>query len=263
MRVLDRALLARCASVVLALGLTAGTASLVPAQTTATAPAPSATVNTGPRWDKLSPAQQQALAPLHRDWPTIDANRKAKWLEVASRFPTMPAEERVRIQERMAEWSRLSPAQRGDARIQFQQARQLPAAERQAKWDAYLALPEEERRALARQAKPNTKPPVAPALPDAKPTLATASAKRNVVLPSPAIAPQPVTPTVVQSRTGATTLLLSQPSPAPAHQQAGLPKIAATKDFVQPKTLLPKRGPQGAAVRPVPAASAPLPELAE
>lgn len=200
----------------------------------------------GPRWESLNPAQQQALAPLQRDWPTIDADRKAKWLEVAARFPKMPTEERTRIQERMAEWSRLSPAQRGEARLQFQQARQLPATERQARWDAYQALSEDERRELARRALPatggsNGKPAT---------TATTAVAKRNIVLPPPAATPRAVSPTVVQSRTGATTTLLSpQPQLPPAHQQAGLPKIAATKDFVQPKTLLPKRGPQGAAVR--------------
>jgi hypothetical protein len=39
----------------------------------------------------------------------------------------------------------------------------------------------------------------------------------------------------------------------PAHQQTGLPKIAATPGFVDPVTLLPRRGPQGAAAVEVPA----------
>jgi hypothetical protein len=34
----------------------------------------------------------------------------------------------------------------------------------------------------------------------------------------------------------------------PASIQHGLPKIAATPGFVDPATLLPRRGPQGAAV---------------
>ena len=36
----------------------------------------------------------------------------------------------------------------------------------------------------------------------------------------------------------------------PAHQPAGMPKIAATPEFVNRSTLLPKRGPQAAAVAP-------------
>ena len=37
-----------------------------------------------------------------------------------------------------------------------------------------------------------------------------------------------------------------------------MPKIAATPEFVNRSTLLPKRGPQAAAVAPVPAAPQPL-----
>jgi hypothetical protein len=43
----------------------------------------------------------------------------------------------------------------------------------------------------------------------------------------------------------------------PAHHQTGMPKIAATPGFVDPATLLPKRGPQGAAVRSAAASSEP------
>jgi hypothetical protein len=55
---------------------------------------------------------------------------------------------------------------------------------------------------------------------------------------------------VLQAKPGATTTPLSaRPSP-PLHQQAGLPKVAATPGFVDTKTLLPQRGPQGAATEP-------------
>ena len=58
-----------------------------------------------------------------------------------------------------------------------------------------------------------------------------------------------VGPTVVQRGAGATTTLVSKPATPPLHQQAGLPKVAATPGFVDSTTLLPKRGAQGAAVR--------------
>ena len=229
------------------------------AQSTAqsTSPATGASAQTapkpgGPAWSALSPSQQQALAPLQRDWPGIDASRKAKWLEVAAKFPKMPAEERERVQERMAAWSRLSPAERGEARIQFQQARQLAPDDRQARWDAYQALPEETRRELAQRARPAAlaaKPGNGQAAPVARAAVAQPSGKTNVVEPPKAVTPKAVTPTAVQARPGAPTTLLSQTTAPPLHQQTGLPKIAATKEFVQPNTLLPKRGPQGAAVR--------------
>ena len=76
---------------------------------------------------------------------------------------------------------------------------------------------------------------------------AVANRKSNVV-PNAADAgkPRAIAPTVVQAKPGATTTLISrQPSPPP-HQSSGLPKIAATPDFVDRTTLLPKKGPQAA-----------------
>ena len=107
----------------------------------------------GPSWTALTPTQQSALAPLRKDWQTIDAPRKQKWLEIAARLPSLQPEERKRIQDRMTEWARMTPEERGRARLQFQEARQISPQERQARWDAYLALPADERRALANSAK--------------------------------------------------------------------------------------------------------------
>jgi hypothetical protein len=77
--------------------------------------------------------------------------------------------------------------------------------------------------------------------------------------PAPGAVPLPVAPTVVRAGQGATTRPIGQAPVPPAHQQAGMPKIATTPDAVNRTTLLPKRGPQAVAVAPstVPAASAP------
>lgn len=203
-----------------------------------------------PTWASLSKSQQTALAPLQRDWASIDAQRKQKWIEVAGRFPTMPAAERLRVQERMAEWARMTPQERTRARLQFQETRQFSPEDRQARWEAYKALPDDERKALAQRAKPAAKA--------AAPVEARASdapGKRNIVAPTRQAAVKPVAPTVVQAKPGATTSLMSTRAAPPAHQQPGLPKIAATAGFVNPNTLLPQRGPQGAAVSAAAAAS--------
>ncbi len=202
----------------------------------------------GPRWATLSPAQQQVLAPLGREWHQIDAARKQKWLEVASRFPTLPMEERARIQARMAEWARMSPAERGRARLQFQETRLLSPAERQARWLEYQALPDDQRRKLVQTAKAQTSPAaIAASTASPRPSQAASGAKESAATPrSPTLA-KGAPPIVVQAKPGATTsTMTTKPSP-PAHQQTGLPKIAATPDFVDPATLLPKRGPQAAA----------------
>lgn len=192
-------------------------------------------------WDRLSPTEQQALAPLQAEWSHIDAAQRAKWLEMASRFPAMPDAERWRVQARMAEWARMTPQQRRQARQQFQQARKMPDLERAQHWGAFQSLPEAEREALARQA--------VPAKPAVTARTSLPAEKRNTVMTPPAPTPKAVSPVVQQARPGATTTPISRRPQPPAHHQAGLPKIAATPGFVDPATLLPQRGPQGVAAR--------------
>jgi hypothetical protein len=214
-------------------------------------PAPKATVgspfSSGPAWSDLSAEQRKSLAPLQRDWPSIDADRKRKWLEVAARFPKLPAEERSRVQDRMAEWTRMTPQDRSRARLSFQQAQGVAPQDRQAKWDAYQALPPEQRRQLAAKAEPAKKPQRGT---EPRNGRDGAQIKSNIV-PNPQFGapPKPVAPTVVQAAPGASTRLMSKPPAPPSHQQTGLPKIAASPGFVDRATLLPKRGPQGAATR--------------
>lgn len=200
---------------------------------------------TGPiAWGNLSPAQRGVLAPLERDWKTISPGQQQKWAEVANRFPAMPAEDRSRVQQRLSDWSRLSPQERAATRLNFQEARQLSPQERQQQWEAYRALPADQRRALAEQSERAR--PAGPS--DARSTTNTnANAKSNPPRSPAAPTPQPVGPTVVQRGAGATTNLVSKPATPPLHQQAGLPKVVATPGFVDSKTLLPQRGAQGAA----------------
>lgn len=198
---------------------------------------------TGPiAWANLNAAQRGVLAPLERDWKAISPSQQQKWAEVANRFPALPPEERGRVQQRLADWSRLTPQERAAARLNFQEARQLRPQERQQQWQAYSALPADQRRALADEstrARPGPRDPraVAPGV------------KSSVVRAPTPPAAQPVGPTVVQRGSGATTNLVSKPATPPLHQQAGLPKVAATPGFVDSATLLPKRGAQGAAAR--------------
>ena len=202
--------------------------------------------SSGPSWSSLTSEQRKVLAPLQNDWSSIDAPRKAKWIDLAGRYPKMPPGDQQRMQERMGEWARMTPQQRAQARLNYQQAKQLPKQERQDQWHAYQALPESERKALASRANAGARP----ADPAAKP-MSEQTGKRNIVA-NPSLAPtqvRPVAPTVVQAAPGATTTLVTRQPAPPAHQQAGMPKIAATPGFVDRNTLLPQRGPQGASVR--------------
>ncbi|MBT9596507.1 MAG: DUF3106 domain-containing protein [Vitreoscilla sp.] len=212
----------------------------------------------GPSWAQLSPAQRTALAPLQGEWDRIEADRKQKWLEVASRFHAMSPERQARVRERMNDWARKTPTERGEARVNFQQSKKVPKEDKQARWEAYQALPAEERAALAARAKPAS-PASSPARALRAAPVDAQAPKSNIVGPTatPASPPRPVTPTVVQGNTGATTSLVTKTPTPPAHQPAGQPKIAASPKLVDRTTLLPKSGPQAAGARPQGAAKAP------
>jgi len=236
-----------------ALVLAAPLATLAQSGSVPAAPKTNLQAADGVSWTSLSPSQKNALRPLEREWDRIDAPRKTKWLEIANKFPNMPAAEQARIQTRMADWAKMTPKERGQARMNFKEAQQVPAQERKARWEAYQALPPEQQKQLAARATPV---PRKPATADA-PADGSATKKSNVV-PNSSYAPRPkaVAPTVAQAAPGATTNLITKRASPPPHQPAGLPKIAVTSGFVDQATLLPKRGPQGAATRSA-AASAP------
>lgn len=206
----------------------------------------------GPSWRSLSPAQQAALAPLKDDWAGIDAARKQKWLEVAARIPSMPADERARVQERMEQWSQLSPAERGQARLQFQQARQINTQDRAAAWDAYRALPAEQRRALAKSARTIPRAPNAGA--GAKQARGAPAGTRSNGPATAATPPTPraIAPTLVQVGPGATTKLISQTRSAPLQDERPKRRATVPVDHVDRKTLLPRTdlAPAGPAAAP-------------
>lgn len=197
-------------------------------------------------WNALTPTQREALDPLRGDWTRLSPDQQQKWLAIADRFRGLPTEERDRLQRRMGNWVDLSPGERDRARQNYQESRRYGGDDRRAQWEAYQALPPERRRELARDEDDRRSPQRRGRGYDDDGE--REGFKSNLVRPAPEAAPQRVAPSVVQARPGATTTLLSRPAQPPAHQQAGLPKIAATPGFVEPRTLLPQRGAQGAGV---------------
>ena len=194
--------------------------------------------STGPSWSRLTPQQRSALLPLERDWSSIDAPRKTKWLEVAARFPAMPVADQKRVQERMAEWARMTPSERGRARLSFQESKQFSPEQKQAHWEAYQALPDNERRALADRNQPSAVD---------KPASAASAKHSRVASTASTSGTKAVTPTLTQAKPGATTSLMTATIDPPAHHRPGQPKIAAEPGLVDPSTLLPQSGPQAAA----------------
>lgn len=225
----------------------------------------------GPDWKSLTVRQQTALKPLAGQWASLDETGRDKWVTVADRYWTLPASEQALIQERMTQWARLPASERGEARLRFQQTRQLTAAERQQKWAAYQALPDDQKRGLARAAQRQAKPVILPdnvpgpreapqAFASKRVNVVSGTARKSNVVPNTggAATPAPVAvaPTLVRAGAGATTHLVNQRPVPPAYQHSGQPKITATQGFVDPVTLLPRKGEQGAAMAALPANTA-------
>lgn len=206
-----------------------------------------------PTWAELSANERLALHPLQAQWNGIDAPRKTKWREIAAKLPSMPRDQQIRMQARMAEWAAMTPAQRSTARLHYETTRQVPTSDKQALWDAYQALPEEQRKALASRAQQRKEVgPIAAASAPPAASIHATQPKTNVVTAGRSeVLPLSIGPSTVQATVGASTRPLTQRPTPPRHQQAGMPKIAATPGFVDRATLLPQRGPQGAAAQPV------------
>jgi hypothetical protein len=163
---------------------------------------------TKPLWRELSTGQQQALAPLAAKWDTLNEAQKRKWLALSANFPKLSGEEQAKVHSRMTEWVALSPQQRSIARLNFGESQNISPDDKKAKWEAYQALPPEEKHKLAARA---AKPP------------ATAAAVKPVSPEKLATVPKAQAQPKHDSRT---------------------PRIAAAPNQVDSNTLLPQHPPQ-------------------
>lgn len=111
------------------------------------------TIESSPTWADLSSAQKKALLPLKNLWPTLEVNRKRKWLAFAQNFAEMPEASQAIAQERMRDWAALSPQQRTQARLNFAHTQQLSSDEKMSKWEAFQSLSED-----AKQKLPSSRP---------------------------------------------------------------------------------------------------------
>ena len=185
-----------------------------------------------PLWRDLSARQQRALEPLALQWDSLTEPHKRKWLALSRNYAKLsPAEQEV-LHSRMTEWATLSNQQRSQARLNFAEVKQVPVDERKAKWEAYQALSEEEKRELAARAKPR---------PGAAVSIRPVPAQKLVQLPA-ATPDAPHTPRIQ----------LAPPAPIPQPPFARLPAAGSAAGSV----MVPAAGPPVTAEAQVPPPSA-------
>jgi Protein of unknown function (DUF3106) len=141
-----------CLGLVVGLGLVVLVAQVRDAQparpqaSPAIVSAPSIDEQSNAAWAALTPGQQRALAPLKKSWATMSVPQQQRWLRTTERFQAMPYQAQRRAHARMEQWARLTPQQRAQARLKFQQAKsKLSDRQRYKRWEAYQELRPEQR----------------------------------------------------------------------------------------------------------------------
>lgn len=105
-------------------------------------------------WAQLTDDQRKILSALGGEWDTLRPWQRAKMLDIARDYPKMDAEKQLRVQRRLSSWSRMTPYERENARIRYQQFHSLSPdkrAELREKWGEHQKLPEAEREKLRRE----------------------------------------------------------------------------------------------------------------
>lgn len=159
-----------------------------------------------PLWIELTPAQQQALAPLSTEWDKLDSFRKNKWLAIGNKYASMKPDEQQRVQERMRDWVKLTPEQRRIARESYARTKKMNSDQKSAHWEQYQQLPEEQKKKLAADAA--SKKHVA--------NLPSAAQSKTKTVPPIKSAPKPVLEQSVTPQ--ATNQSALQPSTPPANK---------------------------------------------
>jgi hypothetical protein len=148
----------------------------------------------------------------------LTAQQQNKWLTISKNFTQLSVADQVTMHSRMADWVDLSPQQRNLARLNFNQLQNLPKEDKKAKWEAYQALSEEEKRSLIA----GTASPPKSAAPTAKPV----QAYRQVQTPNRNAAANAPQAAAIDRK----TLLPRQPSLAAPNPNQPLPTSTDTPD---------------------------------
>ena len=138
-----------CTAVTDALAQTLQANAANPPAGSSAAPASASASNSS--WQSLQSSQKKALAPLAPHWAQISPAQRNKWLAMSNNFDNLSNKEQAILHERMAEWSSLSPRQRAQARLNFNQTKTLDADAKKTQWEAYQALSPEDKKKLAAQ----------------------------------------------------------------------------------------------------------------
>ena len=143
--------MAGCLVVVLCTAVTGAFAQTLQASAANPPARSSAAPSSNLSWQSLQSSQKKALAPLAPHWAQISQAQKNKWLAMSNNFDNLSTKEQAILHERMAEWASLTPQQRAQARLNFNQTKTLDADAKKTQWETYQSLRPEDKKKLAAQ----------------------------------------------------------------------------------------------------------------
>jgi hypothetical protein len=99
-----------------------------------------------PEWDKLTPAQREAMIAVLRERWNDNPGGRARMLQHAQRWRQMSPQQRRDAQHGQRRWEQMSPEQRKRARSAYEQSRDLSPEARAALREKLKRMSPEERR---------------------------------------------------------------------------------------------------------------------
>lgn len=99
-----------------------------------------------PEWERLSPAQREAIIAVVRERWNTNPRERARMLQHAERWQRMTPEQRRRAEQGKRRWKQMTPQERKEARNAFELGRDRPPAERAGLREKLEAMAPEERR---------------------------------------------------------------------------------------------------------------------
>lgn len=114
--------------------------------------------STLPGWDQLTPEQRDALvAPVRERW-NASPHERARMLEHARRWQSLPATERERAHRGMRRFEDMDPQQRKQARVIFMHTRGMSAEESRSFRDRWSKMTPEQRQQWLHEHMPKDAP---------------------------------------------------------------------------------------------------------
>jgi hypothetical protein len=77
-------------------------------------------------WQSLSPEQRRVLGPVAPDWERLPGYQQQRLISSARRYPDLQPIQKERYEQRIRDWTVMTPEQRRAARETFQGLRRLP-----------------------------------------------------------------------------------------------------------------------------------------